>query len=162
MATRRQLRVAELLQQELGEMIAFELKDPRLEFVSVTRVSVTQDLRYARVYVSQLGDDIDKAEVISALEHAGGYLRYNLGQRIKLALRQGDDAVGERLCRNAGVDQFRGKLNLFRRGVAFLREDGTGEKDQACQQKANQCHEACAHGAFTYAQFLIFHASPRP
>jgi ribosome-binding factor A len=65
-------------------MIAFELKDPRLEFVSVTRVSVTQDLRYARVYVSQLGDDIDKAEVISALEHAGGYLRYNLGQRIKL------------------------------------------------------------------------------
>ena len=84
MTTRRQLRVAELLQEELGEMIAFELKDPRLEFVSVTRVSVTQDLRYARVYVSQLGDDIDKAEVISALEHAGGYLRYNLGQRIKL------------------------------------------------------------------------------
>lgn len=85
MTSRRQERVAELLQRELAEMIMFELKDPRLGMTSVTRVEMTPDLRVARVYVSNLDED-DPAGVtaLAALEHASGYLRRQLGQRVEL------------------------------------------------------------------------------
>jgi ribosome-binding factor A len=85
MTSRRQERVAELLQRELAEMITFELKDPRLGMSNVTRVEMTPDLRVARVYVSTLDDD-DPAgkETLAALEHASGYLRRQLGQRVEL------------------------------------------------------------------------------
>lgn len=84
MTTRRQQRVAELLQRELALLIAYELKDPRLDFVSVTRVEVSQDLRHARVYVSQLGDAKEGRKAVAALEHASGFLRRALGDRTTL------------------------------------------------------------------------------
>lgn len=65
-------------------MIAFELKDPRLAFVSVTRVEVTSDLRLARVYVSQLDGEESRRETMAALGHASGYLRREIGQRTTL------------------------------------------------------------------------------
>lgn len=84
-ATRRQERVGELLQRELAELIAFEVKDPRLADVSVTRVSVTADLRTAHVYVSTLDDDpASHAATLAALQRAGGYLRRRLGERVVL------------------------------------------------------------------------------
>lgn len=85
MTSRRQERVAELLQRELAEMITFELKDPRLGMTNVTRVEMTPDLRVARVYVSTL-DDEDRTgkAALAALEHASGYLRRQLGQRVEL------------------------------------------------------------------------------
>ena len=84
MTSRRQYRVAELIQHELGEMIAYNLKDPRLSFVSVTRVEVNSDLRHARVYVSGLAGESGAAAMIAGLEHASGYLRKQLGQRTAL------------------------------------------------------------------------------
>lgn len=85
MTSRRQERVAELLQRELAEMITFELKDPRLGMANVTRVEMTPDLRLARVYVSTLDDDDPTGkEALAALEHASGYLRRQLGQRVEL------------------------------------------------------------------------------
>lgn len=84
MPTRRQLRVAELLQRELAELIAYELKDPRLRLVNVTRVEMTADLRMARVYVSHLEGEEAGQEAVSALEHATGLVRRELGQRTKL------------------------------------------------------------------------------
>ena len=65
-------------------MIALELADPRLEFVTVTAVEVSADLRHARVYVSHLGASEDEPEILEALAHATGYLRRELGQRIIL------------------------------------------------------------------------------
>lgn len=84
MATRRQQRVAELLQRELAELIAYELQDPRLSLVSVTQVEVTADLRMARVHVSHLEGEDAGQEAVAALEHASGFLRRALGQRTKL------------------------------------------------------------------------------
>ena len=72
------------MQRELAGMIAYELKDPRLDFVSVTQVVVTNDLRYARIYVSHLGNSESSQEIMSALDHASGFLRYQLSQRIQL------------------------------------------------------------------------------
>jgi ribosome-binding factor A len=84
MTSRRQERVAELLQRELAELIAFELKDPRLALINVTRVDMTPDLRLAHVYVSTLGDEQSGKVAVAALEHASGYLRRQLGPRIEL------------------------------------------------------------------------------
>lgn len=84
MSTRRQLRVAELIQQELASMIIFDLRDPRLAFVSVTRVQVSSDLRHANVYISSLDGEETRADVLAGLHKASGFLRRELGNRTKL------------------------------------------------------------------------------
>ncbi|MCS7219770.1 MAG: 30S ribosome-binding factor RbfA [Anaerolineae bacterium] len=82
--SRRQKRVADLLMEELGAMIALELEDPRLQFVSVTAVEVSPDLRHARVYVTHLGTPEEEPSVLEALHHASGYLRRELARRVVL------------------------------------------------------------------------------
>ncbi|MEA3334491.1 MAG: 30S ribosome-binding factor RbfA [Chloroflexota bacterium] len=84
MTSRRQLRVAEQLQRELAQIIDYDLRDPRLEFVSVTRVDVTGDLRYATVYVSKLGDETSGKQAVKTLEKAAGYIRREIGSRLSL------------------------------------------------------------------------------
>lgn len=84
--TRRTDRVAELLRQELSELLIRSVKDPRVEhgLVSVTAVEVSPDLRYATVYVSHLGDETERAEVLTGLEHAAPYLHNELVRRLSL------------------------------------------------------------------------------
>jgi ribosome-binding factor A len=78
-------RIAEEIKKELSELIRYQIKDPRLpEFVSITLVRVTKDLRYAKVYVSVLGDEEKKKGAIEALTHAAGFIRHEIGQRINL------------------------------------------------------------------------------
>jgi len=84
MSSRRQLRVAEMIQQELATMITFDLRDPRLAFVSVTRVQVSPDLRHANVYISSLSGEESEAEIMAALRKASGFLRRQLGSRTTL------------------------------------------------------------------------------
>jgi ribosome-binding factor A len=84
MSSRRQLRVAELIQQELATMITFDLRDPRLAFVSVTRVQASPDLRHANVYISSLSGEESEAEIMAALRKASGFLRRQLGSRTAL------------------------------------------------------------------------------
>jgi ribosome-binding factor A len=73
-----------MIQQELATMITFDLRDPRLAFVSVTRVQVSSDLRHANVYISSLGGEESEADVMAALRHASGFLRRDLGNRTTL------------------------------------------------------------------------------
>jgi ribosome-binding factor A len=82
--SRRQKRVADLLMEELGALIALELEDPRLQFVNVTAVEVSSDLRHARVYVTHLGTPEEEPGVLEALQHASGYLRRELARRVIL------------------------------------------------------------------------------
>jgi len=82
--SRRQKRVAEMLMEELSVMVALELRDPRLQLASVTAVEVSPDLRHARVYISHLGSREDEPGILKALEHASGYLRRELAQRMIL------------------------------------------------------------------------------
>lgn len=84
MSSRRQLRVAELLQRELAEMVIFELRDPRLALVTITRVRVSPDLRHANVYITSLGDESETAQAIGGLTQATGFMRRLLGQRTDL------------------------------------------------------------------------------
>ncbi|MBC5815489.1 MAG: 30S ribosome-binding factor RbfA [Candidatus Eremiobacteraeota bacterium] len=72
------------MQRVLGTVISQELKDPRMGFTTVTRVEATQDLRFAKVYVSIIGDRHVARQTMDALEHAAGFLRGELGHQIKL------------------------------------------------------------------------------
>ena len=84
MASNRINRINEEIQKELSNLIR-ELKDPRVQntMISITRVETTPDLRYAKVYVSFL-EEAKAKDALKGLSSAGGYLRRNLGQALKL------------------------------------------------------------------------------
>jgi ribosome-binding factor A len=82
--TRRVERVAEELREEVARIVEFDLKDPGLGFVTITRVSVTPDLRFARVYVGVLGDEAVRRRGLAALGRAAGFVRREVGRRLRL------------------------------------------------------------------------------
>src|SRR5262245_1840053 len=82
--TRRTQRVALQIQQEISLILSRNLKDPRSGFVTVTGVDLSPDLRYAKVYVSAMGDDKTRRGSLEALNHAAGWIRHELGQRIRM------------------------------------------------------------------------------
>lgn len=84
MTTRRQRRVSELIHRELGTLLLFGVRDPRLASVTITEVDVTRDLQMARVYFTVLGEDGDKAEVLAAMRNATGFLRTQLAAKVEL------------------------------------------------------------------------------
>ena len=77
-------RVGEQMKKELSEIIGRKIKDPRIGFVTVTDVQVTGDLQQAKVYISVLGDDEQKENTLKGLAKAKGFIRTELGQRIRL------------------------------------------------------------------------------
>lgn len=79
---KRAERVGERIQTELAQLIRDELRDPRVGFVTLTGVTVSADLRHAKVHVSVLGDE--PAKTLAALEHATPFLRRQLAQRAGL------------------------------------------------------------------------------
>jgi len=84
MPTIRQKRVADRIRAELSELLFRDTKDPRLSMVTITDVTIDRDLAYAEVYVNAFGAEERKDEVMFALEHARGFLRSEIGARIRL------------------------------------------------------------------------------
>jgi ribosome-binding factor A len=87
MATNRRVsRVAELIKREVSLMLLNGIKDDRVGtgMVSVTDVNVSGDLQHAKIYVSIYGTDEAKAETMAGLKSATGYVRSELGSRIRL------------------------------------------------------------------------------
>jgi ribosome-binding factor A len=76
--------VSSLLRQVIAELITFQVKDPRVIGLVVTDVEVTGDLREAKVYVSGLPAGDDRVRALRALKRASGYLRREIGNRIRL------------------------------------------------------------------------------
>ena len=77
-------RVGEQMKKELSDIISRKLKDPRVGFVTVTDVEVTGDLQQAKVFITVLGNDEQKEETLEGLEKANGFIRSEIGQRIRL------------------------------------------------------------------------------
>lgn len=77
-------KVAQALKRELSNIIHDEIKDPRLGFVTVTRLELTRDLRIAKVFYSVLGEEKQKTDTSSALESAKGFMRRLIAERIEL------------------------------------------------------------------------------
>jgi ribosome-binding factor A len=83
-SARRTERLAGQIQEVLAGMITAGLKDPRIGFVTVTRVALTQDLRLARVRVGVLGDKAQRDKTMVGLRQASGFLRRELGKRLRV------------------------------------------------------------------------------
>lgn len=81
---RRPERLVEEMREEIARMIVSELKDPRLGFVTVTRVELAHDLRYARVYVGVLGSEAEREKSLLGLRSAAGFVRRELGRRLRI------------------------------------------------------------------------------
>ena len=86
MAKSRRDRVQETMRTELSEIIKRDLKDPRLGFVTITDVELSNDMSHAKVFVSIYGSEEEKRLSMQALESAKGFIRTNLGQRVRLRI----------------------------------------------------------------------------
>lgn len=84
MSGRRPERLAEQIREEVSLILAGEVEDPRVGFVTVTDAKVTPDLRHAKIFVSVLGSDAEIAESLKALNHASGYVRSQLGAVLRI------------------------------------------------------------------------------
>ncbi|MFH1475847.1 MAG: 30S ribosome-binding factor RbfA [Chloroflexota bacterium] len=148
-------RVDELLRQEIGRILAKEVQDPHIGFATVTDVETTPDLRHARVWVSVIGGAPERAETLAALERAMGFVRHELGVRLRIRripalhvalddsaergtrvlriieeLGQGHDSAGEALADAPRSETLPTPvLRLRREGDAV--EDGDGEPTSA-------------------------------
>ena len=80
----RASRVAEELRKILSQILLEELTDPRVGFMTITQIEVTDDLRYARVFYSVLGDEAQKEATAEALEEQLKYIRRLAVQRINM------------------------------------------------------------------------------
>jgi ribosome-binding factor A len=84
MAKRRQRKMAELLHEEISQIILYQSQDPRLAMVTITAVEITVDLQRAIVYFTVLGDKADTKEALVGLGKAAGFVRHQLGQNLSL------------------------------------------------------------------------------
>ncbi|MEG0797574.1 MAG: 30S ribosome-binding factor RbfA [Acidaminococcaceae bacterium] len=84
MARLRVEKVQEAIKQEISKIILNDLKDPRVKFVTITAVEASDDLSYAKVYVSLYGPEEEKDEVWKGLNKALGFIRTEIAKRIRL------------------------------------------------------------------------------
>jgi ribosome-binding factor A len=81
----RGLRVADQIQRDLAEIIAFELKDPRVGMITITEVQVTPDYAHAKVFFTMLSDDKEAIQnTVNGLGKAAGFIRGQLGRRLTI------------------------------------------------------------------------------
>ncbi|MCX7815916.1 MAG: 30S ribosome-binding factor RbfA [Syntrophales bacterium] len=81
---RRAERVADRICEELSEILQREVGDPRVAMVTITGAKVSSDLRHARVFYVELGQDVCRPETQEAMRRATGFLRRQLGKRLQL------------------------------------------------------------------------------
>jgi ribosome-binding factor A len=84
MSTIKQQRTATQIRTILSDMFTFQISDPRLMGLTVTDVKIDRELQHANIYVHALGDDEREREVLAGLEHASGYIRREIAQKLQL------------------------------------------------------------------------------
>lgn len=84
MTGRRGVRVADLIRDEVSQIMHREMDDPRLGMVSITHVDMSPDLRYARIFVSVYGSDEERKHALVALNNASGFIRRTLAPRLRM------------------------------------------------------------------------------
>ncbi len=80
---KRAVRVGDLMREEIADILMHKVKDPRIGFVTVTGVELSDDLRHAKVFVSIYKDE-EKETTLKAIEVAKGFIRRELGRRMRL------------------------------------------------------------------------------
>ena len=80
----RTRRIEEQMQKELASIIQYEVKDPRVDWVTVSGVEVSRDLSHATIFYTVLGKDEESTETAEGLAKATGYMRRELGKRVHM------------------------------------------------------------------------------
>lgn len=123
--THRAEKLADEIRDVLARLLREEVRDPRVGFVTITRVVVSPDLRHARVFVSRLGDSKERGQAVAALHRARPFLRRSLAHEATFRrvpdLEFLEDATVEEGSRLEGL------LEDLRREQAAPGEDTTGE-----------------------------------
>src|ERR1700676_2181545 len=83
MKTHRVARVAEAIREVAAETILFEMHDPRVKMVTVTRAEVSADLQHAKIYISVMGSDTEQNLTLRGLQHASGFIQSKLAKRLQ-------------------------------------------------------------------------------
>jgi ribosome-binding factor A len=83
MKTHRLARVAEAIREVASETILYELRDPRVKLVTVTRAEVSGDLQHAKVYISVMGTPKEQQLTLRGLKHAAGFVQSKLAKRLQ-------------------------------------------------------------------------------
>lgn len=118
-------RVADLLREELIQIVGYELEDPRLDPVTVTDVRLSENLKALRVYVTVAGDEAEHKAAMSALRHATPYVRKQLGLSLNLSrvpdihfVRDTIEEQGER------VDKLLAEIEQEWEGKERMKDEG--------------------------------------
>jgi len=83
--SRHSERTGRLIQREISELLERQVNDPRLStLISVTEVALSPDLRHAKVFVSTMGSEIDKEDMLAGFNKASGFLRRELAANLRL------------------------------------------------------------------------------
>ena len=122
---RRPERVADILREEISQIVGYELEDPRLTMVTVTDVRMSENLRDANVFVMVAGDEEEHRLALDALRHAAPYVRKQLGFSLNLPrtpeihfLRDSVEEKGDR------VDQLLQQIELERKEEEGMKDEG--------------------------------------
>ena len=131
---RRPEQLAELIREEVSQIVGYELDDPRVEAVVVTDVRVSENLRDASVYVTAAGTEAERAEAMKALRRAAPYVRRQLSILLNLKytpeLHFVRDTVEESAAR---VDELLSRIEKERRDRPSLAE-GAGEEERTSDE----------------------------
>jgi ribosome-binding factor A len=122
-------RVADQIRSEVASMLARDVHDPGVGFVTITRVQVTPDLQHARIHYTALGDDKARANTAKALGRASVFLRRQIGSRLRLRrVPELEFLYDESI---AGQDRIEQLLNSIRAGGpgGAVAPDTTGDDD---------------------------------
>ena len=80
----RRQRIQDLLREEISSILFRDIKDPGLGFVTILEIKMTEDLKFAKIYYSLYGTEKQKEETAVALKRSRGYIKFLIGQRVKL------------------------------------------------------------------------------
>jgi len=97
----RKQKVESTMKKEISGIIMRDIKDPRVKLVAINEVSLTNDLKTAHVYITIIGDDKERKKTLAGLKSAAGFIRKEIGERIRLRYNPGlvfsvDDKIEQR------------------------------------------------------------------
>lgn len=108
----RDLRVADAIRDIIAEIVLTKISDPKIGFVTITRCSLSRDLRNATVFFTVMGEEQQREITLARLEHARGFIRHLLGKRLKLKfLPELHFAVDEILLQEQRIGKILDELN---------------------------------------------------
>ena len=105
-------RLSQQLQQEIASIVQFELKDPHIGFVTITKVALSKDLSHAKVGFSCLGDERAREQAQASLDRASGYVRSLVKKRLRLKIIpeivfRFDESVAHSIALSAKLDELK-------------------------------------------------------